>query len=386
MTFGKDNHKAEIIYDIRAVWPEIPEPSAWVQYLCDSIDQNWHSNFGPASRRFEAEMLNMFGGNGETVVATSSATSAISASLIAHGVSGQVPCPAFTFQATAGAILGAGCEPFIMDVDPVTGAVTPEVLDQALQATGARAAVVVAPYGLTCDFRKHAEVCHTRSARLIIDNAAGLGVARGAQVGLALGDTVDEVYSLHATKVFGVGEGGLIFTSPLYEGPIRSAINFGLPSHTSHGQPKEPFWGINGKMSESAAAIGLAVAETFLERVCSRQVMAAEWIHILSEFPDMVYCCDVTAGPWQCFPIRLPTGEQSQALIEAMKRQHIELRQYYRPSLGSCSGMPSLGECSIAQNLSERAIILPVRSYMPADKRRQLMDTVHKGIKGVMFK
>ena len=328
----------------------------------------------------------MFGGAGESVVATSSATSAISAALIAHSVSGLVPCPAFTFQATAGAILGAGCQPFIMDVDPLNGTVTPETLERALEETGAKAAVVVSPYGLTRDFREHARVCSARGARLIIDNAAGLGVARGVEIGLSLGDTIDEVYSLHTTKVFGVGEGGLIFTSPLHEGAIRSAVNFGLPTHTAQGKPQKPYWGINGKMAETTAAIGLAVAETFLLRVSARQVMAAEWMQALSELSDLIYCTEATAGPWQCFPLLMPSKEQSQALLKAMERQSIELRRYYAPSLGSCTGMPSLGECDAAQNLSDRAIILPIRSFMPARERKQLMDTVCRGIKEVMVR
>jgi hypothetical protein len=49
-----------------------------------------------------------------------------------------VLCPAFTFQATACAILGAGCHPVIVDVHPAQGVVSPEMLDEALTATGAR--------------------------------------------------------------------------------------------------------------------------------------------------------------------------------------------------------------------------------------------------------
>ncbi|MEM6589888.1 MAG: DegT/DnrJ/EryC1/StrS family aminotransferase [Pseudomonadota bacterium] len=362
----------------------MPETDAWLPYLAETKDQNWHSNFGPITRKLEARLMEKYGSAGEAFVTASSATSALSAALIAHRVSGHVPCPAFTFQATAGAILGAACQPFIMDVDPCTGTTTAETLAAALDETGAKAAYVVAPYGVTRDFRDHAQVCRDRGARLIIDNAAGLGVARGTDIGMELGHDVDEIFSLHTTKVFGVGEGGLIITHPDHVNAVKAAMNFGISAPATVPRSDQPYWGINGKMSEVAAAVGLAVADTIDDRIAARQKMAAEWMAALDDFRDLIYCLDVSAGPWQCFPIIMPDKQSSLALLAAMSAQDIELRRYYAPSLGDYPDYAQMDACTNSKDLSDRAAILPMRSFMPEGDRNRLMETVYAGLKQVM--
>ncbi|MEO0774470.1 MAG: DegT/DnrJ/EryC1/StrS family aminotransferase [Pseudomonadota bacterium] len=355
---------------IRAVWPELPTVEDWTPYLTPAYDKNWHTNTGPVSQQLETRMHTMFGHAGETVTMVNNATSGLSACLIAQRISGPVICPGFTFQATACAILGANCQPFIVDVDADTGVVTPETLQAALAKSGAKAAMLVAPYGIATDFAEHAAICHAAGAILIIDNAAGLGVARPSVVGPG---TVYEVFSLHATKVFGIGEGGAIMSDAADQTALRSAINFGLNTHSATGSDTRPYWGINGKMSEAAAAIGLAVADTFETRVAQRQAMAARWIAALDTVPIRVFERDITRAPWQVFPVVLQDDATTTRFVEAMAAQNIELRRYYKPSLGACSGMPRMGDCPASLDLSLRVAVLPIRSYMPQADQEALM-------------
>ena len=89
---------------------------------------------------------------------------------------------------------------------------------------------------------------------LIIDAAASLG-GRDEDGGWVGGSGDAEVFSMHATKVFGVGEGGAVFVRKPLAGLVRRTINFGL----ADGVPET--LGFNGKLSEVHAAIGLAVLE-----------------------------------------------------------------------------------------------------------------------------
>lgn len=367
---------------VRAVLPELPEPSAWLPYLVQTKHLNWHTNFGPLARQFEAVLEKTYGVGNEVAVSASNATSALSACLIAHRVRGPVICPAFTFQATACAILGAGCQPVIVDVDPASGVVTPERLDRALRQTGAKAAMLVAPYGITTDFRAHAAVCLAVGARLIIDNAAGLGVTRNS---VDPGLHVDEVYSLHATKPFGIGEGGVIFTAPDHEGTLRSAMNFGLLTHTASGQDQAAYWGINGKLTEVGAAIGLAVAATMADRVQARQAMAADWMRTLDGMGARLYCMQPDQAAWQVFPLIMPSEATLLRFLAAMTAENIELRRYYSPSLGGCGGMRALDDCVNAQSLAARAVVLPVRSSMTAAEQADLMAVTRTCLEQSLF-
>jgi dTDP-4-amino-4,6-dideoxygalactose transaminase len=355
---------------IRAVWPELPEPREWVSLLDETKHLNWHTNFGPLARRFEGVLQSLYAESGQVAVSTSNATSGLSACLIAHRIRGPVVCPAFTFQATACAILGAGCQPVIVDVDPVSGVVSPETLDAALQQTGAQAAILLSPYGFTTDFRAHAAVCERLGARLIIDSAAGLGVARDPAL---TGLHIDEVYSLHATKPFGIGEGGVIFTDPAHEGALRSAMNFGLTTHSATGQDQAAYWGVNGKLPEVGAAIGLTVATTMASRVSARQKMAAEWLAELAGTGVRPFCTQPELAPWQVFPVILPDEPSVIRLMANLAAEGIEMRRYYAPSLGACKGMRALHPCPGAQHLAARAVALPMRSFMEPGARKALM-------------
>ena len=361
-----------IVDDVRAVWPELPEPAAWLPFLEATSGQNWHTNFGPLARRFESVLHAAYGRPGEIAVSASNATSALSACLIAHRLRGPILCPAFTFQATACAILGAGCQPVIIDVDPETGVVRPDVLDAALSQTGAKAAMVLAPYGITTDFRPHAAICQRHGARLIIDNAAGLGVLRDAT---DPAPHVDEVYSLHATKPFGIGEGGAVFTAAAHDTALRSAMNFGLLTHSATGQDQAAYWGVNAKLTEVGAAIGLAVAKTMAKRVRARQGMAAEWMAALSGSGARVFCSRPDLSPWLVFPLMLPDEASVFRFVAAAEAKGIGTRRYYSPSLGACSGMRRLHPCPNAEALASRAVVLPIRSSMPDAARSRLIST-----------
>ncbi len=366
--------------NIRAVMPEVPDPAQWLDYLKPALKANWYTNFGPVNTCFEDRLAELYGQSDEGVVTSSNATSGLSACLIAEAISGPVLCPAFTFQATAASIIGANCRPVILDVDAVSGVVTPDALEAGFKKTGARAAIVLAPYGITTDFHAHEAVCHRMGKLLIIDNAAGLGVARGHLAFSGVGDVVREVYSLHATKPFGIGEGCAIFAPKSKVPSLRAAMNFGLQTHTTTGDPQAPFWGINGKMSEFHAAIGLAVADTIAQRVAARQHMAANWVACLEGTSATIFRRVIDASPWQVFPILLETQAHVLATIENAAARNIELRRYYSPSLGACQGMAQAGPCPNARNLAERALALPVRSTMNEADQADLMENVRASI------
>lgn len=365
---------------IRAVFPEIPEPPAWLPYLEPSLANNWHTNFGPVATGFEGRLATMFADEGERVVSASNATAGLTACLIAERIKGPVLCPAFTFQATPAAILAAGCTPVICDVDLKTGVLAPDDLGAALDETNAQAVVAVVPYGIAIDLSDLVGICRSRNVLLVIDNAAGLGVRRDY---LPKAPNVREVFSLHATKPFGIGEGGAIFVPEEAEGRVRSAINFGLPTHTASGAEKPPFWGINGKLPEVGAAIGLSVCDTIEERIASRQGMAANWLENLAGTDATPFSTAIGMSPWQVFPVLLKDEHTVNRLSAAMAGAGMELRRYYHPSLGACSGMARVAECPNAKNLSSRAIVLPVRSFLPDADRDHIVDTTLDCLAGV---
>jgi dTDP-4-amino-4,6-dideoxygalactose transaminase len=341
-------------YRFPLIRPAIPEPESWLPFLRDSYAHQWFSNFGPAVDRFEAELGRAFGEPEDVFVLTSSATAGLAACLIAAGVAGPVLVPAFTFPATFAAVRMAGAEPFLVDVDPITWSCDVNALQQGLKQTGARAAILVAPFGITQDFADHVACCEAAEAVAVIDNAAGLG--GGPRQRRMLRGNAMEVYSLHATKPFAVGEGGAIQADREWASRLRSAINFGLP-----WQPGgTPSWGINGKMPEVTAAIGLAALAGYGNALQMRQMQAARYCELIGRFNRVVIHRGIADAPWQVFPCLLPTPQAASDFVDAAARHGLEVRRYYQPSLADWGGVRAFDDCPASRDLASRMVCLPV--------------------------
>jgi dTDP-4-amino-4,6-dideoxygalactose transaminase len=357
-------------YRFPLVRPALPEPSEWLPFLEDSYRTRWFSNFGPASTQLERELAETFGAPGEAFVLTSSATAGLAACLIAARAAGPVLVPAFTFPATFAAVRMAGLEPILIDVDEGSWASSPEQVAKALNDTGADAVILIAPFGIEQDFSGQIAACRARNAVVVIDNAAGLG--GGVWHRSSCRGGVFEVYSLHATKPFAIGEGGAIRAAEAMVPALRSASNFGLP-----WQPHdEPRWGINGKMTEIAAAIGLAVLRNYRNVVTARRAQAKRYIGLLDRFHGIAIHRDIADAPWQVFPCLLPSPEVTENFVAEAARRGVEVRRYYRPSLADWGGLRTVDRCATSRYLAERMVCLPVYSRISAAEIRELHGVV----------
>jgi dTDP-4-amino-4,6-dideoxygalactose transaminase len=336
--------------------PEIPPVQAWSSYLEESYGLRRFSNYGPLSGRLESWLREEYGTDCTACVLASSGTAAIAAPLIARGISGKVLLPAFTFPATLSAVKMAGATPVLIDVCRGDWRVSADALDDAFATTGAQAAIVLCPFGMRSDFSAHARVASKHGGILIIDNASGLGVDR---MPYESSPNVFEAYSLHATKPFAIGEGGVTFAHLSSEKALRRALNFGLPVAVVG---ELPTWGINGKLSEFHAAVGLAVASVFNAQLNTRRAMAASYMEALLDFSEVRYCKKPDDSAWQLFPLLLPTLESANAFEEHTRLLGMEIRRYYRPSLSSHLGVERVTECPVSEDLSQRMCCVPIYS------------------------
>lgn len=336
-----------------AIRPEVPAMTRWSHYLERAEASNWFTNFGELSLELESALLLRWGFPRSAVICTNNGTSAIAAPLIAENVVGPVLLPAFTFPATLSSVRMAGGQPELLDVSPEDWLVDANELDRRLGQTKARAAVLVSPFGLKCDYAQHIEVAASHKATLVIDSAAGLGLERND---VESAGNVYEAYSMHATKPFGVGEGGAIFCAQEAASKIRSALNFGLPTRFG---PDVSAWGINGKISEAHAAVGLAVLETLDTRLARRRDLAARYIARLTDVGDIVFPRDPHRSTWQVFPVLMPTCSAASSLVDSAKQVGMEVRRYYRPSL---THWYNETPCPNSDSLADRMVCFPIYS------------------------
>jgi dTDP-4-amino-4,6-dideoxygalactose transaminase len=357
-------------YRFPFIRPVVPPVARWTHYLEPAYRAKWFSNFGPVVHQFEIELTQRLCHADEVMTTANNCTSGIAASLIARKVCGTVLVPAFTFPATASAVILARATPCVVDVDRDTWCLSAPLLEKTLNSEKCGAVVLVAPFGLRQNFEPHLEICARHGVSALIDNAAGLSTK-----GSPLPDeSCFEIYSLHATKPFAIGEGGAIRSRASEAQALRSALNFGL----KRGSVPSGCWGINGKLPEVSAAVGLAVLEDFDRIIAHRRAAALRYIDLLKHFDNLHYPMEVDRAPWQVFPMLLPSAEMTNQFIERTAEEGLHVRRGYYPSLEDWPGTTKMAACPNARSLAERTIALPIYSDITEDEMLHIITIVRR--------
>ncbi len=333
------------------VRPELPPVEAWGPLLEPAYQARYFTNFGALETRFSEALAGRFASEGSAVTLANNATVALSAALLAHGVRGKVAIPSFTFPATLDAVLMARCEPVLCDVSADTCEMDPDSLSKAMDEHEIAAVMPVRAYGFVRDFAPLVELARSRSAVVVVDAAAALGAGK-----VQTAPDVTEVFSLHATKAFGIGEGGAIFSDAALRPRLKQAMNFGL-------RPDRQFdYGFNGKMSEFQAAVGLAHLSRNDALVEGRRRMADWYGRRLEAHPRVTVLANPGPTAWSNFPILLPDGADAQAFQDFCHGRGYQVRRYYWPTLHEGYAEPVLcvGGLDQASSLAKRAICLPL--------------------------
>lgn len=234
--------------------PNLCDRSRFYERLDRVFDSGRLTNRGPMVREFETAIAERSGV--DHCVAMCNATTALEIGARALGLSGEVLVPAFTFVATAHALTWQGIQPVFCDIDPETHLIDPVDAERRItsRTTGILA---VHLWGRPAPVEALRDLAERNGLRLMYDAAHAFGCSHKGRPLASYGDLA--VYSFHATKALGTAEGGAVVTDdPVLASSVRDMQNFGFRK-TDHVAAL----GINGKMSELSAAMGLTALEQF---------------------------------------------------------------------------------------------------------------------------
>lgn len=233
--------------------PNLGDRQALMARMNDMLDRRWLSNGGPFEVEFERRIAEMVGV--KHCIAMCNATVALEIATRALGLSGEVIVPSFTFVATAHALQWQQITPVFADIDPVTHTIDPDAVERMItpRTTGI---VGVHLWGRGCQVDRLQEIARRRNLKLLFDAAHAFGCTHGGQPIGGFGDA--EVFSFHATKFVNAFEGGAVVTNndDLAQ-KMRLMKNFGF-----RGYDDVVYVGVNGKMNEASAAMGLTSMES----------------------------------------------------------------------------------------------------------------------------
>jgi dTDP-4-amino-4,6-dideoxygalactose transaminase len=242
----------EVPSTVAVARPRLPAAEAILPYLQRIDEARWYSNFGPLVCEFEQRLADRFK-TPTHIVTVTNATQALTLALQAMDLApgGYVVLPAWTFVATAHAVLQAGLNPWFVDVDPTTWMLDPaQVAELSVNLNSEVAAVIpVAPFGAMPDIDAWLAFREATGVPVLIDAAAAFDTLHDARL--------PAVVSLHATKVVGLGEGGFFATEDeALAHRVRLKTTFGFS-----GSRDSQVVATNAKLSEYSAAVGLAALD-----------------------------------------------------------------------------------------------------------------------------
>jgi len=286
----------------------------------------------------------------------SNGTLALQLAIKALNLTGEIITTPYSYVATTNAILWEGCEPIFADICPQTFCIDPDKIEQAI-TTQTSAIIATHVYGYPCDVDRIQMIAEKHGLKVIYDSAHAFGVRYKGRSLLAYGDC--STLSFHATKLFHTGEGGAAVSSD-----PKTSDRIALMSKFGHlGEDNYLDIGINAKMSELHAAMGLCVLPSVHNLIEDRRRSSVCYDECLHGFPltrplqvrDLEY-------NYAYYPIVFSDHEAMLKAREDLMEQSIIPRRYFHPSLNT---LPFLERhqrvsCPVSESIASRVLCLPL--------------------------
>ena len=337
--------------------PYMPATSALIPYL-ESVERSgWYSNFGPLNQALEFRLAQRFGDDAH-VLTVNNATAGLTAVLRALDLPAGSLCavPAWTFVATAHAVVQAGLVPYFVDVDQAT-----MMLDiDAVKADIAEAPAAVSAVIPVCAFGQHIDVAAWAAfqadtgCKVVVDAAAAYDSIHACDVPV--------VVSLHATKALGAGEGGFIVVNDeALRTRIRSITSFGF-----QGSRESLYLGGNSKMSEYTAAVALAAMDGWAQTRWRYQTVAQKMRILLMDTPQIRFQSGWGLD-WVTSVCVADVGQDRAAgLTEALTAMGIETRAWWGQGCHTSRAFANFPKTTlpITDALAQSTLGLPYFAHM----------------------
>jgi dTDP-4-amino-4,6-dideoxygalactose transaminase len=336
---------------IRLAQPDVGEAEL---RAVEEVLRSGQLTMGPKVEEFEGLLARAC--SVKHAVAVSSGTAALHLAMLALevGPGDEVVVPAYTFPATANAVELCGARAVLADVDPVTLAVDPA---RVFDAVGPRtkAVVVVHLFGRPADWEA-IQTAVPADVALVEDAAGALGARRRGVACGSLG--VMGCLSFHPRKIVTTGEGGAVTTSiPEYADAVRRLRHHGI---LPRGDFDIPAPGLNYRLADILCAVGIPQLERLESLLRERERVAALYAERLQHLVETPSAADGDRHGWQAYVVLLDRRDEA---LEALRAQGIEA-QIGTWALHRLGSYRDRGSFPGADRAFDRALALPFATAM----------------------
>jgi dTDP-4-amino-4,6-dideoxygalactose transaminase len=345
--------------------PPIEEYMAQVQR---AYNNQWLTNRGELVLELEEKLKAYL--NIDNILITNNGTIPLQIAIKLLGNGGEIITTPFSYVATTAAIVWEGCTPVFVDIHPEYLTIDETKIEAAItEKTTCILATHV--FGNPCNVEAIDAIAKKYNLKVIYDAAHCFGVKYKGKSIFEYGDV--STCSFHATKLFHTGEGGAIFCK---DEALRHKIfyshNFGHDGPLAfHGL------GINGKISELQAAMGLAVLP-YMEQILENRKKAVELYNkkITNKTIQKLQIRPDTIWNYSYYPVIFESQEKIFQIQKTLIKYNIVPRRYFYPSL---SKLPYVKDPVMinAERISNKILCLPIYESIKDEEIKRICDLVN---------
>lgn len=332
----------------------LPSLEEYASYLEQIWQTGQITNNGQLCRQLESDIAGYLGVSNFELVANG--TLALQLAIKALNLKGEIITTPYSYVATTNSILWEGCEPIFVDIEPQTFCINADLIESAItEKTSAILATHV--YGYPCDVVRIQKIADKHNLKVIYDAAHAFGVKLAGESILQHGDC--STMSFHATKLFHTGEGGAVVSR---DAEVNKHV-FLMKKFGHIGEEDYLEIGINAKLSELHAAMGLCILPKVNDIIASRKECSAWYDEQLEDsvLQRPVYPTGLEYN-YAYYPVIFPSHDAMVKVRQALLDKDIGPRRYFYPSLNTLPFLkPELKRvCPISESISSRVLCLPL--------------------------
>lgn len=346
----------------------MPSQDEYQQVLKKSWNKNWITNRGELVIELEQKIKRKY--DLKEIILTTNGTLPLQIAIKALKIKGEIITTPFSYVATTSSIVWEGCTPVFVDIEPDYFTIDPTKIEKKI-TNKTTAIIATHVFGNPCNVELIEIIAKKHKLKVIYDAAHCFGISYKGRSLFNYGDI--STCSFHATKIFHTGEGGALFTkNKEIFNKLYYHHNFG-----HNGPNKFHGLGINAKMSELQAAMGLTLWSYFDDLLIKRKLSYKLYLEKLEGNLIFQKIREGTIYNYSYFPVVFPNESQLLKVEKSLNKENIFPRRYFYPSLNK---LPYVREVSvpISESLSSRILCLPLYFDLTREDIFMICDIINK--------
>ncbi len=347
----------------------LPDIDIYKEKLNRIWENQWLTNRGELVIELEDKLKKYL--DIQNIIITNNGTIPLQIALKLLGNNGEVITTPFSYVATTAAIIWEHCKPVFVDIDPLHLTIDENKIEAAI-TDKTTAILATHVFGNPCNIQAIEAIAKRRNLKVIYDAAHCFGVIYNGLSIFEYGDI--STCSFHATKLFHTGEGGAMFSN---QGDLQHKMFY---SHNfGHNGPLDFYGlGVNGKISELQAAMGLSVFES-IDYIILERKKIVEYYNANLDFSKVstIKIRENTVWNYSYYPITFESEEILLQKQEELNSQQIFPRRYFFPSLntiGYCKG----DKMAISESIASRIFCLPLYVGLKVDELEKICNIINQ--------